>query len=357
LLEIGPTTEASVSATTVNGNLADATGGSGAGGGIAEGGGAQIESERPSTALSNLTIAGNTARAPGGGGGGVGGIAEGGGLYLDLNNNAIVTLTSATVVGNTIDSPGGIAEGGNIDRDPGFRIANSIVSGGKGPAGEENCDDPLESQGFNLESADQCGFKAAGDQVNKNPLLGPLQDNGGPTQTMLPAFNSPAVDQGAPFGLSSDQRGVIRPIDFPTIANSSAPGANGSDIGAAELQPSNALVLGKLKKNKKKGTATLTVRLPVPSVGTLTLGGKGLKAKTRAIAGQEIVKFAVVGKKKVKKALRKRGKRKVAIKVTYTPIGNEANTLTRKAKLVKKKKRKKGGKRKGGKKGKPGKRR
>jgi hypothetical protein len=70
------------------------------------------------------------------------------------------------------------------------------------------------------------------------------------------------------------------------------------------------------------------------------------------------VKLAVVGKGKVKKALRKRGKRKVAIKVTYTPTGNEANTLTRKAKLVKKKrKRKRGGKRKGGKQGKPGKRR
>jgi hypothetical protein len=357
-LEIGPTTAASISATTVNGNLADATGGSGGGGGIAEGGGVRVESEQPSTSLSNLTIAGNTARAPGGGGGGLGGIAEGGGLYLDLNNNAIVTLTSATVVGNTVDSPGGIAEGGNIDRDPGFKIANSIVSGGKAPPGEENCDDPLESQGFNLESANQCGFKAVGDQVNKNPLLGPLQSNGGPSPTMAPAANSPVVDQGRASGLSSDQRAVIRPIDFPTIANSAAAGADGSDIGAVELQPSNAFVLGKLKKNKKKGTATLTVILPQPSAGTLTLAGKGLKTKSKAVAGQETLKLPVIGKGKVKKALRKRGKRKVAIKVTYTPTGNEANTLTRKAKLVKKKrKRKKGGKRKGGKQGKSGTRR
>jgi hypothetical protein len=348
----------SISATTVNGNLADAAGGSGAGGGIAWGAGVLIESQQPSTALSNLTIAGNRARAPGGGGGGLGGIAEGGGLYLSLLNNANVTLTSATLAGNTVDSPGGIAQGGNISPAKGFKIANSIVGAGGGPAGGENCDEVVESLGFNLESANQCGFKAAGDQVNKNPLLGPLQDNGGPSPTMAPAANSPAVDQGAAFSLSGDQRGVTRPIDFPTIANSAAAGANGSDIGAVELQPSNAFALGKLKRNKKKGTAILTVRLPLPSLGTLTLGGKGLKAKSRAIAGQEVVKLAVVGKGKVKKALRKRGKRKVAIKVTYTPTGNEANTLTRKAKLVKKKrKRKRGGKRKGGKQGKPGKRR
>ena len=156
---------------------------------------------------------------------------------------------------------------------------------------------------------------------------------------MAPAANSPAVDQGAAFGLTTDQRGVLRPIDFPTIPNSTAAGADGSDIGAFELQPSNAFTIGKLKKNKKKGTATLTVKLPLPSSGTLTLSGKGLKTKSVPVAGAEIVKLTVIGKGKVKKALRRRGKRKVKINVTYSPTGNSAATQSRTAKLIRKHKK------------------
>lgn len=334
-VELGSSTASSVSAVTVSGNVADASGGApSGGGGIVEGGGLYIELDEQTAVFSNMTVASNSARAPGGAAEN-GGIVEGGGIILDLSESSL-TLLSATVVGNSVNAPGGIAEAGNIDRDPGGKIANSIVAGGQGPPGEENCDDPLESQGFNLESSDQCGFHAAGDQINKDPLLGPLQDNGGGIATMLPAANSPAVDQGAASGLGSDERGVVRPIDFPTIPNSVAPGADGSDIGAAELQPSNAFALGKLKKNKKKGSATLTVMLPLPSVGALVLEGKGLKTQSRSIAGEEVVKLPVIATGKVKKALRKRGKRKVLIKVTYAPTGNAAATLTRKAKLVRK---------------------
>jgi hypothetical protein len=200
----------------------------------------------------------------------------------------------------------------------------------------DNCHlgEEVASAGFNLDSSDQCGFHAVGDKVNTDPQLGPLQANGGLTPTMLPAPTSPAVDQGG-GGTTIDQRGVVRPIDFPSIAN--APGGDGSDIGAVELQPSNAFSLGKLKKNKKKGTATLEVILPQPSVGTLVLAGKGLKTRTVAIAGQATLKLKVATKGGVAKKLRKKGKRKVQLKVTYTPTGNAAATLTRKAKLLKKK--------------------
>jgi hypothetical protein len=342
-IEIGPTTPASFSGDTVGGNVADASGGSEAGGGDAEGGGLYVELSKAQVTASNMTIAGNTAKAPGGSGSG--GIVEGGGLIVETGEGATLTIVSSTLAGNTADGPNGIVEGGNIKPEPGTKIANSIVSGGSGGT-TGNCAEKLESLGFNLESADQCGFHATGDQVNRDPLLGPLQENGGPTPTMAPAANSPAVDQGAPFGLTADQRGVIRPIDFPTIPNSAAAGANGSDVGAVELRPSNALVLGKLKKNKKKGFATLTVDLPQPSLGTLTLQGKGLKTQTVAIAGQAELKLKVQGTKKEKKALRKHGKRKVTIEVTYAPTGNTAATQVRKAKLVlKHKKHKKHGKR------------
>jgi hypothetical protein len=63
-------------------------------------------------------------------------------------------------------------------------------------------------------------------------MLGPLADNGGPTQTHALPAGSPAVDKGASFGATTDQRGSPRPSNFADIDN---PG-NGSDIGAFELR-------------------------------------------------------------------------------------------------------------------------
>jgi hypothetical protein len=240
--EFGPTTTATVSSSTVSGNVADASGGDGGGGGIVEGGGMVVFSAAPSVSFANLTVAGNAGRASGGSGGS-GGIAEGGGLMLDLETKSSLTLVGATVVGNSVDAPGGILEGGNLDASPGTKIADSIVSGGTGPAGSENCASKLESQGFNLESANECGFTAAGDQFNADPLLGPLQDNGGPAPTMLPAANSPAVDHGSAFGLTTDERGQVRPVDLTSTPNSTAPGADGSDIGAVEVQGPASVVV------------------------------------------------------------------------------------------------------------------
>jgi hypothetical protein len=68
--------------------------------------------------------------------------------------------------------------------------------------------------------------------------LGSLQNNGGPTDTMLPLINSPAspaIDKGKSFGSTIDQRGYPRTIDSSIFAN--APGGDGSDIGAAEFYP------------------------------------------------------------------------------------------------------------------------
>ncbi len=69
--------------------------------------------------------------------------------------------------------------------------------------------------------------------VLEDPLLGPLSNNGGPTQTMLPGANSPALGFGnaalLPNGVNTDQRGLPR-ID----ANRPA-GAN-LDLGAVEIQ-------------------------------------------------------------------------------------------------------------------------
>jgi hypothetical protein len=64
-----------------------------------------------------------------------------------------------------------------------------------------------------------------------DPQLGPLDDNGGPTFTHLPATTSPVIDKGnAPSGLVTDQRGEARTSDTdPANAN------DGTDIGSVEL--------------------------------------------------------------------------------------------------------------------------
>ena len=74
------------------------------------------------------------------------------------------------------------------------------------------------------------------DILAQDPQLGPLAGNGGPTQTQLPATTSPVVNKGIAFGLTTDQRGLTRPVAFPDVANSTAAGADGSDIGAVELK-------------------------------------------------------------------------------------------------------------------------
>jgi hypothetical protein len=94
--------------------------------------------------------------------------------------------------------------------------------------------------------------------VGVNPQLGSLANNGGPTQTMLPASTSPVIDKGKSFGLTTDQRGLTRPVEFPGVANSTATGADGADMGAVELQATptgptgqRAAALNKCKKKHK----------------------------------------------------------------------------------------------------------
>jgi hypothetical protein len=80
--------------------------------------------------------------------------------------------------------------------------------------------------GRNLDTGTSC---EAGGLSGVDPQLGGLADNGGPTDTRLPADTSPALD--AAVGCASsmiDQRGVARPI------------GSACDIGAVE-RPARAV--------------------------------------------------------------------------------------------------------------------
>ena len=77
--------------------------------------------------------------------------------------------------------------------------------------------------------------------TNTDPLLGALADNGGPVPTQALSANSPAIDAGSNFALSStspvtlevDSRGAPRIFDFST-----SPAGATVDVGAFEANPS-----------------------------------------------------------------------------------------------------------------------
>jgi hypothetical protein len=118
-------------------------------------------------------------------------------------------------------------------------IGDTILKTGSSGANVINVSGSVGSDGYNLSSDDGGGFLAAtGDQINTDPMLGPLQDNGGPTFTHALLHGSPAIDAGnraaiPALALDTDQRGFPRPA-AGSVTN--AGGGDGSDIGAFEVQ-------------------------------------------------------------------------------------------------------------------------
>jgi hypothetical protein len=89
----------------------------------------------------------------------------------------------------------------------------------------------VTSRGYNLSSDNGGGFlTATGDQINTNPMLGPLQNNGGPTFTHALLSGSPAINAGDPVFSpppTFDQRGP----GYPRVSGGRI------DVGSFELQP------------------------------------------------------------------------------------------------------------------------
>jgi hypothetical protein len=332
----------SLSTSTLSGNLVES--------GVSAGGaGAFISTGGPyPVAIDRVTVTGNSA---------VSGIAdaEGGGLLLVGFSGGPIRMLASTIAANSADKGGDLRAGAELS------IGDTVISAGSGEAGKENCEGAADitSLGFNLDSGDGCGFHSPGDQVDLDPRLGPPAENGGPTLTMLPAPTSPLVDQGAAFGLTSDQRGLPRPVEYPGVPNSTATGADGSDVGAAELQPppssplsgpaqagaSSPIVhltirLGKLRKDRKRGTATLQVSFSGAATGTLSLGGKGLRPRTRALSGATTATLPVSPDRKGRRALRRGGRHKFGLTVTFIPAAEGAAvTATRQVTLIDKARR------------------
>ncbi len=168
----------------------------------------------------NSTITENTA------------LGQGGGVYVA--GGAQVTLTNVTNSRNNADTGGGIftALNGSIS------IANTIVADSSTAADDGtpslNCDNggtEVTSLGHNLIGDASCVSGAvSGDQINTNPKLSFIADNGGPTETRMPLAGSPAIDKGDnALCPARDQRGVERPQ------------GSTCDIGAVEVTATDGL--------------------------------------------------------------------------------------------------------------------
>ena len=228
-----------VTNSTISGNQAP----DGAGGGIA--------SYAGNTLVANSTISGNSADD------GAGVLAVN---YEPENFGAKFTARNATIANNTAaDYGGGMITVGDT---AGFST-NSIIAG--------NTAAVAPNVGGDLDAAFTLIDNPAGGTITETtpgsnriaePQIGPLASNGGPTQTHALLAGSPAIDGGNGTGSNHDQRGQARPVDIATYANSTAPGADGSDIGAYESQaaPEGASC---------RGQAATIVAVPgVPTEGT-----------------------------------------------------------------------------------------
>ena len=126
------------------------------------------------TTLTDCTVSGNSARF-------------GGGLY----GAGTATLINCTVSGNSARDTGGLyaaLDGGATT------LTNTIIAGNSGGDFHGNL-----------------FYSGSNNLIGGNPLLAPLGNYGGPTQTMPPLPGSPAIGGGTATGApATDQRGLIR---------------------------------------------------------------------------------------------------------------------------------------------------
>jgi hypothetical protein len=174
--------------------------------------------------FTNSTLSGNTAAA------------DGGGITISSGE---VALRDSTISGNTADHGGGIyaQRYGNYNGASDLTLNNTIIASNTSRAADGDCVAFISSPSANNLIGDGKGIEGGirnnvnGNQVGAhaapiNPLLAPLGNYGGPTQTMALLPGSPAIDAGSiaalPAGLTTDQRGL------PRVVNGTV------DIGAVE---------------------------------------------------------------------------------------------------------------------------
>jgi hypothetical protein len=192
-------------------------------------------SPAPKDRITDSTITGNVISATTA----ISSTMYGGGVY---DHEAALTITDATIAGNTVGSGGTatIAGGGLYADGVTPHLAMTILANDSAPSAADGkaCAGTVSSNGYNLlGTRTGCTYtRKATDKIGVGPKLDALHANGGPTATMALKKSSPAVNAvpKSACTVKTDQRGVHRP-QGPKC-----------DIGAYELKP-----LAKHHKPKK----------------------------------------------------------------------------------------------------------
>ncbi len=192
----------------------------------------------------NTTVSGNTSSG-----------IYGGGIYITTNPFIFITRVVADF-GNTIVAGNTSADGG-ADLYRAHTRAGFTTSGGNLIGDNSGNPSAPNTTTFPTGNPNANGDKV-GDAANPiNPMLGPLQNNGGRTPTRALLTGSPAIDAGInanATGLTFDQRGT----GFPRIIDGDGNGTATVDIGAFEVQQA-------------------------PTAAHVSIGGRVTTAKGRAI--------------------------------------------------------------------------
>lgn len=153
--------------------------------------------------------------------------SDNGGSGYDIAAGVISNYGSLSLIHCTI-SDNGITTAALVSASGSLMLTNTLVAANS-PA---NCTGPLQSGGYNLDSDGSCLLQGVGD-MQADPLLGPLQANGGPTLTRLLLPGSPAIDHIPRHACTTtvDQRGFMRPVD------GNGDGIVACDSGAVEVLP------------------------------------------------------------------------------------------------------------------------
>jgi hypothetical protein len=211
----------------------------------------------------------------------------GGGVYM--SNGEPLTIRTSTIAANV---GGGVADeegpatlhnstvaanvgeeflGAGLQGEE-FNLRSTIVAGNTSEGQEADCLGRVDSEGHNLlgegpetESSPHASCiwsHVSGDQFEADPLLAPLGDYGGPTETMPPrSWLSPAINHGS-APTPTDQRGEPRPVPE---------GEAFTDVGAVEVQEARQLQAPSITPSSHLATGqTLTCDRGEWSTDTIT---------------------------------------------------------------------------------------
>jgi hypothetical protein len=249
------------------------------------GGGVFNDGAAGTIVVSNSTISGNNATQDGG--------------AID-SEGGTVTITNSTIASNSAGAVGG---GLNLDAGTTATATNSIIADNSAPTGPD-VNGTITANFSLIESTAGATINGANNLTGVDPLLGPLADNGGLTQTQLPQAGSPVVNAGDPNFTSPpnfDQRGQPRVIagrldigSVETAARTVLLGtpefAVGQDQGGGTVRVFNPDGTERFNINPFAGPAT-GVRVAMADfnndgIADLVVGtGPGVQARVRVIDG------------------------------------------------------------------------